>query len=79
MWKSIFQIVPSDGQVVWVRVQWFFGTPVVCTYDATLQQFTSNIDGVVFPCYIIGRWKEYTAPSPPPIGSAQVGVNLAVG
>jgi len=79
MWNNIFKVTPTDGQVVWVRVQWFFGVPVICTYDATLQQFTSNDDGVIFPAYIIGRWKVYTGSTGLPIGSGIVATSFIVG
>jgi hypothetical protein len=78
-WKSIFKETPIDGQVVWVRVQWFFGYPVVCSYDLTLQQFTDIDTGIVIPAYVVGRWRDYTGDSYEPIGVAKVGLTLKVG
>lgn len=79
MWNNIFKTAPSNGQVVWVRAPFFFGNPIVATYDSTSQLFTSNLDGVTFPAYIVGRWKVYTAPATRPIGVAQVGIDLVIG
>ncbi len=79
MWKSIFKAVPVDGQVVWVRVQWFYGVPVIATYDATSQSFTANDNGLVFPAYVIGRWKDYTAPTLLPIGEGVIGSTFVLG
>ena len=57
MWKSLLENVPTDGQIVWIRAPFFYSNPTLATYDSSAQSFTTNLTGIVYPAYMIGRWK----------------------
>lgn len=57
MWKNPLIILPSNLQVVWIRIGTNYGDPVLAEYDSSLQQFTSNESGLVVPAYMVARWK----------------------
>ena len=41
-WKILPLDVPTDAQVVWIRINYWFGQPVLAAWDETNQQFTSR-------------------------------------
>lgn len=59
VWKTPFKELPQNGQTVWIRVLNIYGEPVVATFDANTQLFTTVLTGVVIPLYQASRWKPY--------------------
>lgn len=57
MWKSVFKELPTDEQIVWIRVLNIYGELAQAEYDATNQTFTTTLTGVVIPIYQVSRWK----------------------
>jgi hypothetical protein len=58
MWQNPLILLPSDTQVVWIRVGTNYGDPVLAEYDSTAQTFTSDDSGLIIPAYMVARWKE---------------------
>jgi hypothetical protein len=57
-WKTLPTENPGDGDVVWVRLNYWFGPPFLAQYDRTAQTFTSQtIDVFVYPFWTISRWR----------------------
>lgn len=56
-WKTIPENVPTDTEVVWVRLNYFSGIAILAEWDASNQQFTSVTNSIVYPAWIVGRWK----------------------
>lgn len=61
-WKSIFKEKPTDGATIWVRVQWFFGIPLLAVWSESDQSFTAVDTLIVIPAYVVGRWRSAGAP-----------------
>lgn len=59
LWKSPFKELPNNGQQVWIRVLNIYGEPVVATYNANNQVFTTTLTEIVIPLYQVSRWKPY--------------------
>lgn len=57
-WSSPFDVLPSDAQVVYIRILDYYGEPFLATYNASNQEFTTNETGVVVPVYYVVRWKD---------------------
>ncbi len=57
IWKTIPQVVPTDGETVWVRLNYWFGPPFLALWDKTSQTFTEQIHGTyIYPVWSISRW-----------------------
>lgn len=56
-WNKISQKLPANGEVVWCRNNYFYGTPFLGTYTTTDQTFTCNITAIIFPSWTIARWR----------------------
>ena len=59
-WKILPLEVPTDAQVVWIRINYWFGQPVLAAWDETNQQFTIKVNDIVYPAWVVGRWKPQT-------------------
>lgn len=79
MWKSPFIMLPTAGIEVWIRINWFYGVPVLATYNAETQEFLCSDTLIVVPVYIIGRWRYQTGYLPVGIGSMVVGSSFVIG
>jgi hypothetical protein len=57
MWKTIYEQLPTNQQVVYIRVLGIFGQLALATYSVARQEFTVTTTGVKIPAYNVGRWK----------------------
>ncbi len=57
VWKTIFEQLPVDEEIVWIRVLGIYGELAKATFDATAQELTTVATGVTIPIYLVGRWK----------------------
>lgn len=57
MWNNPLDILPSNLEVVWIRVGTNYGDPYLAEYNSTNQNFTSQDSGLVIPAYMVARWK----------------------
>jgi len=55
-WYSFPTNIPTNGQTVWIRVTDYYSTPFQAVYNSTSQQFTSVVNSIIFPAYIVARW-----------------------
>jgi len=57
MWQNPLFILPSNGEVVWIRAGTNYGDPYLADYDDTTQIFITQDSGLKIPAYMIARWK----------------------
>ena len=57
MWENPLLLLPSDTQVVWIRVGTNYGDPVLAEFENSTQNFTSQESGLVIHASLIARWK----------------------
>lgn len=56
-WKSLPLDVPTDTEVVYVRIKYYYGEPFLAEWDETLQEFTSVVNNIIYPAWSVSRWK----------------------
>lgn len=56
-WQELSKAVPSDFQVVWVRINFFYGSPFRARYSASGKTFEAEVTGLLFPFWTVARWK----------------------
>jgi hypothetical protein len=56
-WQSVFESLPANNEVVWVRVLNYYGEPVLAQYKSFQDEFTSVTTSVDFPVFYVARWK----------------------
>lgn len=57
MWNSIFDILPLNNQIVWIRVLNIYGPPVLAQWKTAQQSFTTIDTSITIPSYFCARWK----------------------
>ena len=57
-WKTILEELPTNGQLVWIRITNVYGQLVKATYNSSMQQFTTQDTSVIIPAYQVARWKD---------------------
>lgn len=57
MWYFIPNNVPADNQLVWVRLYNGYEDAFEATYNATLQNFTFSLTNIIYPVWMIAKWK----------------------
>lgn len=57
MWNSIFDTMPANNQIVWIRVTGIYGQLTLAQYNASTQQFTTVTTSINIPAYQVGRWR----------------------
>lgn len=56
-WKDMFQVLPADAQVVWVRrARWFY-TPALASWADGAGEFNIVATGKVLPWWEIRSWR----------------------
>jgi len=56
-WKDFPLNLPTDDTVVWVRPYDYYGTPFLALWDIGNQTFVDDLNGIVFPAYIIRAFR----------------------
>lgn len=57
MWKTFPSDVPANGETVWIRVKYYYSAPFQAVYTSATQLFTSTTNAIIYPAYVIARWK----------------------
>jgi len=57
MWQNPLDVLPSNLQIVWIRVGTNYGDPYLAEFNSTSQNFTSEESGLIVPAYMVARWK----------------------
>lgn len=57
MWQTFPFEIPSHLQIVWIRMDRWSGAPFLAEFDAATQTFTSVINSIVYPLYLVSTWK----------------------
>jgi hypothetical protein len=78
MWNNTLILLPSDGEKVWIRKDWFSFYPAIATFNATTNIFTLDGSGLELAAVDVARWKLWSAPEGIPIGEAMLGLSLIV-
>jgi hypothetical protein len=55
-WFTFPKNVPIDGQTVWIRITEYYSQPFQAVYNSSSQVFTSVLNDINFPAYIVARW-----------------------
>lgn len=58
VWKTMPGDIPKDGDVVWVRLRDWSGEPFQAKWTASEQTFTDQTNSLVFPWWIVARWRD---------------------
>jgi hypothetical protein len=56
-WKTLPENLPNDLEIVWCRLNYWFGHPFKAFYSVANQTFTDTTNAVTFPAYTISRWR----------------------
>ena len=59
-WYDVPITMPSNGQQVYCRPYDYYGTPFLATYSTVKDDFTDDTNSIVYPAYIIRRWRPVT-------------------
>lgn len=57
-WYSPLVALPADGTEVWIRVYWWWGTPVLATYEEAAETFATTVTRITLPVWAVSRWRE---------------------
>lgn len=57
MWNNPLESLPSNAEVVWIRVGTNYGDPFLAQYNSSTQIFTGQDSGILVPAYMVARWK----------------------
>jgi hypothetical protein len=55
-WNSVYNLLPADGETVWIRPNGFFDDPFQAVFSLSSQNFTSVDTGVIVPVWNVYRW-----------------------
>lgn len=56
-WYDVPIDMPSTGQQVYCRPYDYYGKPFLATFSHAQDTFTDDINGIIYPAYIIRRWR----------------------
>ncbi len=56
-WNSIYTLLPTNGETVWVRPSGFFDDPILAQWNGVTSIFTSVDTGIIIPAWNVYRWK----------------------
>lgn len=57
IWKTLPIQVPTDGEEIWVRLNYWFGPPFKAIYNSAAHTFTDSVNSIVYPIWTISRWR----------------------
>lgn len=57
MWKSIFEELPTNNQLCYIRVLGIYGQLTTARYKSATQTFDTVTTTVKIPVYQVARWK----------------------
>lgn len=63
-WMDFSSVCPNAGSTCYIRVKYYYGSPFLAIYSASLQGFTGIDSGVFIPAYAVARWSYYSEYSP---------------
>lgn len=56
-WKTLPSSAPADAEIVWVRLNYWFGAPFLASWSDSAKTFTSTgTQVIVYPAWSISRW-----------------------
>lgn len=57
-WRTLPLAAPTDAEIVWVRLNYWFGAPFLAQWSTSAQTFTDTTSGdsIVYPAWTISRW-----------------------
>lgn len=57
-WRTLPNDPPGDGEIVWVRLNYWFGPPFLAKWDRTAQVFMAEpTHEFQYPFWTISRWR----------------------
>jgi methenyltetrahydromethanopterin cyclohydrolase len=49
--------IPTDGQTVWIRVEYYYSEPFLAIFTLSTMTFMSVDNSIVYPAWVVARWK----------------------
>lgn len=56
-WYEFPKQAPAPGAICWIRVFSYYSDPFLAEYISAAVGFTSLINSITYPVYVVGRWK----------------------
>lgn len=56
-WKSVFFELPTNNEIVWIRVLNIYGPPVLAQWKQGTRLFTTVTTSVKLEAKFVARWK----------------------
>jgi hypothetical protein len=57
-WKALPKELPIDGSTVYVRIEYYYGTPFKAIWTLSTKTFTSLDNSIDYPAYVVARWRD---------------------
>jgi hypothetical protein len=55
-WYQFPGQVPTDTDLCWVRVKYYYGSPFLANWDSATTSFISLDNALSFPAFTVSRW-----------------------
>lgn len=56
-WLTLPENVPTDGQTVYVRIDYYSSKPFLAIFTLSTMTFISVDNTITYPAWVIARWK----------------------
>jgi hypothetical protein len=60
MWYKPPVNMPSNEELVWCRVKYYYGVPFQAVYYESSQEFISVDNSIIYPAWSVSRWSPVT-------------------
>ncbi len=57
-WKSPYDSLPVDQEIVWIRVLSMFGQISLAEWNEVDQTFITQDTSIIIPVYMVSRWRD---------------------
>jgi hypothetical protein len=57
MWYLFPDNIPSDGQICYIRLNYNSYNVFTANYNVSAQTFVSTSNSIIYPAYMILKWK----------------------
>lgn len=62
LWNQFPLQIPTDGQLIWCRIDRWSGAPFAGKYSSADGTITSLINGIVYPQWVVSAWRNADPP-----------------
>jgi hypothetical protein len=75
-WYTLPELLPVDQDIVWIRLNYWFGEPCLAVFNLTTLTFTTINTSVIYPTYSINRWRNVLAYEYAALGNLSIGATI---